>query len=130
MLTSSTTDPIGSLPTRLFRKKKKKLKTRLKKVLLFEQPSSLLFCKGTLTCTATLTETCVLPPQVKDLLKEFDDIFSKEGPSGLPPFRGIEHQIDLVPGASLPNKPAYRTNPEETKEIESQVQDLLDKGWV
>ena len=33
-------------------------------------------------------------------------------------------------GASLPNRPAYRTNPEETKEIESQVQDLLEKGWV
>ena len=71
-----------------------------------------------------------LPPQVKELLKEFDDIFSKEGPIGLPPFRGIEHQIDLVSRASLPNKPTYGTNPEETKEIESQVQDLLEKGWV
>ena len=49
---------------------------------------------------------------------------------GLPPFRGIEHQIDFVPGARLPNRPAYRTNPIETKEIESQVNDLLDKGWV
>jgi len=71
-----------------------------------------------------------LPPQVKNILNEFDDIFSKEGPIGLPPFRGIEHQIDLVPGASLPNRPAYRTNPEETKETKSQVQDLLEKGWV
>jgi len=35
-----------------------------------------------------------------------------------------------VPGASLPNRPAYRTNPQETKEIESQVQELLEKGWV
>ena len=89
-----------------------------------------MICKWALTCTATLTKTCVLPPQVKELLKEFDDIFSKEGHIGLPPFRGIEHQIDLVPGASLPNRPAYRTNPEETKEIESQALDLLEKGWV
>ena len=35
-----------------------------------------------------------------------------------------------MPGASLPNRPAYRTNPQETKEIESQVQELLEKGWV
>ena len=46
----------------------------------------------------------------------------------LPPFRGIEYQIDLVHGESLPNKPAYRTNPKETKEIKSQVQELLEKG--
>nr|KYP67792.1 Transposon Ty3-I Gag-Pol polyprotein [Cajanus cajan] len=49
---------------------------------------------------------------------------------GLPPLRGIEHQIDLVPGANLPNRLAYRTNPQETKEIKSQVQELLEKGWV
>ena len=44
--------------------------------------------------------------------------------------RGIEHQIDLIPGATLPNRAAYRTNPEETKEIQRQVQDLLDRGYV
>jgi len=35
-----------------------------------------------------------------------------------------------MPGVSLPNRPTYRTNPQETKEIESQVQELLEKGWV
>jgi hypothetical protein len=49
---------------------------------------------------------------------------------GLPPLRGIEHQIDLIPGASLPNRAPYRTKPEETKEIQRQVQELLDKGYV
>ncbi|CAL9085529.1 unnamed protein product, partial [Musa textilis] len=28
------------------------------------------------------------------------------------------HQIDFIPGASIPNRPAYRCNPEETKEIQ------------
>jgi len=60
-------------------------------MFLVEKLSSLLICKGTLTCTATLVETCILPPQVKELLQEFDDIFSKKGPIRLPPFRGIEH---------------------------------------
>ncbi|OMO50706.1 reverse transcriptase [Corchorus capsularis] len=51
-------------------------------------------------------------------------------PSGLPPIRGIEHQIDFIPGVQIPNKPAYRTNPEETKELEKQVGKLLQKGFV
>jgi len=56
-------------------------------------------CKGTLTCTATFLELKSLPPKIENLLKEYEDIFPKEGPIGLPPFRGIEHQIDLVHGA-------------------------------
>ncbi|WVZ80568.1 hypothetical protein U9M48_028035 [Paspalum notatum var. saurae] len=61
---------------------------------------------------------------------EYEDVFPDEVPPGLPPKRGIEHQIDLVPGASLPNRAAYRTNPEETKEIQRQVEELMKKGWV
>ncbi|KAK1641558.1 hypothetical protein QYE76_059363 [Lolium multiflorum] len=63
-------------------------------------------------------------------MTEFSDVFPEEVPAGLPPLRGIEHQIDLIPGASLPNRAPYRTNPEETKEIQKQVQALLDKGYI
>ncbi|XP_062230062.1 uncharacterized protein LOC133927630 [Phragmites australis] len=63
-------------------------------------------------------------------VEDFEDVFPDEVPAGLPPLRGIEHPIDLVPNASLPNRPAYRTNPEETKEIQRQVKELLDKGYV
>jgi hypothetical protein len=71
-----------------------------------------------------------LPHAITNLLQEFKDVFSAEIPLGLPLLRGIEHQIDLIPGASLPNRAAYRTNPEETKEIQRQVQKLLDNGYV
>jgi hypothetical protein len=71
-----------------------------------------------------------LPPVVTNLLQEYADVLPTEIPLGLPPIRGIEHQIDLIHGASLPNRVAYRTKPEETKEIQRQVQDLLDHGYV
>jgi len=59
-----------------------------------------------------------LQRQIKELLQEFKDVFLDELPKGLPPIRGIEHQIDLVLRASLPNRPAYRCNLEEAKEIQ------------
>ena len=71
-----------------------------------------------------------LPPAVTNILQEFADVFPQDVPPGLPPIRGIEHQINLIPGASLPNRAPYRTNPEETKEIMRQVQELLDKGYI
>ena len=48
---------------------------------------------------------------VGELLEEFKDVFPDELPKGLPPLRGIEHAIDIIPGAPLPNKPAYRCDP-------------------
>nr|KYP38909.1 Transposon Ty3-G Gag-Pol polyprotein [Cajanus cajan] len=104
------------------------LKNDINKTLLIEQPLYLLFFKETLAATSHELET--LPQEGQKLLKEFDDLFPQEVPSGLPPLRGIEHQIDLIQGASLPNRLAYRTNPQETKEIESQVDNLLKKVWV
>ncbi|CAI9115397.1 OLC1v1016296C1 [Oldenlandia corymbosa var. corymbosa] len=64
------------------------------------------------------------------LLQEYEDIFPEELPNELPPIRGIEHQIDLIPGAVIPNRPAYRANPEETKELQKQVEELLAKGQI
>ena len=71
-----------------------------------------------------------LPLVLSSLLQEFQDVFPDELPPGLPPFRGIEHRIDLIPGAPLPNKAPYCVNPEETKEIQRQVKHLIDHGHV
>ncbi|XP_039688557.1 uncharacterized protein [Medicago truncatula] len=62
--------------------------------------------------------------------RDYEDVFPIELPIGLPPIRGIEHQIDLIPGAPLPNKAAYRCNPEETKELQRQIEELISMGYV
>ena len=74
--------------------------------------------------------TPLLSSVVVCLLQEFDDMFLEEIPNGLPPIRGIKHQINFKPGASIPNRPAYRSNPEETKELQRRVSELLEKGYV
>ncbi|XP_074315120.1 uncharacterized protein LOC141651300 [Silene latifolia] len=68
--------------------------------------------------------------RVDKLLVEFSDVFPDDLPIGLPPIRGIENQIDLIPGSSLSNKAAYRCNPEETKELQKQMDELMARGYV
>ncbi|RDX85918.1 Retrovirus-related Pol polyprotein from transposon 17.6, partial [Mucuna pruriens] len=65
-------------------------------------------------------------------LNEVTNVFLNEVPYGLAPLRGIEHQIDLVPGCPIPNRLVYRTNPEETKEIQKQdfVKESLSPCYV
>jgi len=84
-------------------------------------------CKDTLLSASDLTS---IPSIVASVFQEYEDVFPQKTPTRLPPLCGIEHQIDLIPGATFPNRPAYHTNPEETKEIQRQVQALLDKGYV
>jgi hypothetical protein len=65
--------------------------------------------------------TMPLPCAITKLLQEFKYAFPIEIAPGLLPLRRIEHEIDLISRARLPNRAAYRTNLEETKEIQQQV---------
>ncbi|KAK1602537.1 hypothetical protein QYE76_017968 [Lolium multiflorum] len=67
-----------------------------------------LICKGLSSETNDLTN---IPSSLLSLLKEFQDVFPDELPHGLPPLRGIEHRIDLIPGAPLPNRAATAPTP-------------------
>ena len=64
------------------------------------------------------------------MLQEFKDVFPEELPDHLPPMRDIQHAIDFVPRATLPNLPQYRMSLAEHAELQRQVEELLRKGFV
>jgi hypothetical protein len=51
-------------------------------------------------------------------------------PSGLPPKRTTSHSIPFTPGAQPFRPRPYRYNSTQKIEIESQVQKLLENGWI
>ncbi|KAI0519615.1 hypothetical protein KFK09_007066 [Dendrobium nobile] len=64
-------------------------------------------------------------PQVVQPIGQYADVFPDDLPNQLSPLRDIQHSIDFVPGASLPNLPHYRMNPTEHVELKKQVDELL-----
>ena len=58
-----------------------------------------------------------LPEEIQEMLSDFSDIVVDDLPNELPPRRDISHQIDFIPGSSLPNKATYRLTPQENEEV-------------
>jgi hypothetical protein len=100
----------------------------VKSAFYTNQPIFVLLYKEACFNTNELDES--LPSVVVSLLQEYEDVFPNDVHSGLPPIRGIEHQIDFVLGARIPNRPTYRSDPEEIKELQRQVEELMAKGHV
>ena len=49
---------------------------------------------------------------------------------GLPPEREIDFPIDLVLGTAPISLPPYRMAPAELKELKTQLQELVDRGFI
>jgi hypothetical protein len=64
-----------------------------------------------------LTSTSMddLPKEIRELLDNFADIVVDELCNSLPPVGSINHHIDLIPGASLPNKATYSRHLEKMR---------------
>ena len=60
-----------------------------------------------------VTKKTELPKEIQGMLQTYQGIVSDGQPSALPPQRAISHRIDLIPGATLPNKAAYKMTPQQ-----------------
>ncbi|KAG8477742.1 hypothetical protein CXB51_027589 [Gossypium anomalum] len=63
------------------------------------------------------------------VVNEFPDVFPEELP-GLPPDREVEFVIDVVSETTPISVTPYRMAPAELKELKTQLQELLDKGFI
>ena len=63
------------------------------------------------------------------VVRDFSDVFPDDLP-GLPPHRQVEFGIDLTPGAAPIARAPYRLAPPEMQELSSQLQELLEKGFI
>jgi hypothetical protein len=70
-------------------------------------------------------------PEIKDILVvcEFPDVFPEDLP-GLPPERDVEFVIELKPGTAPISRRSYRMPPNELAEHKTQLQDLVEKGFI
>jgi len=77
---------------------------------------------------ATTEET--VPEEIKEVLDSYTDIMPESLPQTLPPRRGIDHEIELLPGVKPPAKNAYRMAPPELAELRKQLDELLKAGFI
>jgi hypothetical protein len=63
------------------------------------------------------------------VIEEFMDVFPEELP-GMPPERGMDFYIDLIPGTAPIAKRPYRMAPTELAELKLQIAELQQKGYI
>ena len=63
------------------------------------------------------------------VVRDFPDVFPDDLPS-LPPEREMDFPIDLVPRTASISLPPYRMAPAELKELKTQLQELVDRGFI
>ena len=65
-----------------------------------------------------------------ELIKEYQNIFPKKLPKGVPFEREVQHKIEIDSDNELPYRPPYRLGPAEQNELEEQIKDLLAQGFI
>ncbi|KAL5554707.1 hypothetical protein UlMin_042108 [Ulmus minor] len=86
-------------------------------------------CTGYLAAVVDTTKKAKVELNEVPVVKEFVDVFPEEL-LGLPPDREVTFEIEVLPGIAPISKAPYRMAPAELKELQTQLQELLEKGFI
>ncbi|KAK1649106.1 hypothetical protein QYE76_066911 [Lolium multiflorum] len=104
-----------------------KNKKYTKEDFITEKHGAVIDCnKGMVTFNVDDKEHTVYFPKRID--KEFQDVFPDELPHGLPPLRGIEHRIDLIPALPFQTEPPTAPTPKTQRRFNAKYKTSSPKG--
>ena len=72
----------------------------------------------------------IVPVEIQCVLDEYWEVMLESLPKTLPPRRGIDHKIELIPRSKPPAKNTYRMAPPELAELRKQLDELLIAGFI
>lgn len=67
--------------------------------------------------------------EVQNILQKYGDTVFGPLPPGLPPSRTIDHKIKVCPDEPVFRTP-YRLSKEDLEELKTQIDEMLEKGWI
>ncbi|XP_049351862.1 uncharacterized protein LOC125816315 [Solanum verrucosum] len=87
--------------------------------------------KGYICHTVRVRNIDADPPTLQSVpvVNEFTEVFPEDLP-GLPPEREVEFGIDIIPDTQPISIPPYRMAPAKLRELNEQLNDLLEKGFI
>ena len=71
-----------------------------------------------------------IPYQIKAILIEYADVMPVKLPQTLPPRRGIDHEIKLLPGTKPPARALYNMAPPELAKLRKQLDEVLKARFI
>ena len=68
--------------------------------------------------------------ELMNMLKNHHEVLTKELPTRLPPYRRVNHEIDVEPGCVPPSRPPFRLSQPELDELHRQLKEMLQRGFI
>lgn len=81
-------------------------------------------------CSSMELRNCDEFTLIQEIKNDFKDVFPDDLPLGLPLSRRVDHAIEVASGSQPFSKQPYRFSETEEDEIQRQLADYLDRGFV
>lgn len=81
-------------------------------------------------CRGVNEQTQILPVEIPDELRDFEDVFSSDQAGALPDHSTHDHAIDLKEGKEPPFGPLYNLSEKELGVLREYLDQAMQKGWI